>query len=135
MSAHMKMRHTRDDDHEICRVVIEISKREKRISYIPLDNIAKLEEFLKKYSSEEDPEAVDWRVLAKERIEKYKKGGLVLRGARYREGISQKKLAEKTGISQDNISKIENGKRTVGEKVAKKLAKALRIDYRLFLVS
>ncbi len=73
------------------------------------------------------------RTLAKERLAKYKKVGLVLRGARYHKGVSQKKLAEKTGISQDNISKIENGKRTVGEKVAKILAKALHIDYHQFL--
>ena len=52
------------------------------------------------------------------RIEKYKKAGFVLRGARYRENMSQIKLAQKSGVHQNEISKIENGKRTVGEKVA-----------------
>ncbi len=64
-------------------------------------------------------------------VEKYKKAGLVVRGMRYREGISQKELAKRSGVNQTEISKIENGKRTVGVKVAKRLAKALNIDYLL----
>ena len=67
------------------------------------------------------------------RIAKYKKAGLALRGARYREGLSQKELAKRTGISQENISKMENGQRPIGEKVAKKLAKALHISFQLLV--
>ncbi len=62
-----------------------------------------------------------------------KEAEMVLRGARFRESISQKELAELSGVSQDNISRIENGKRKVGEKVAKKLAKPLKINYILLL--
>lgn len=69
-----------------------------------------------------------WEDLAKERIAKYKKSGIALRGARYREGMSQKELGKRTGISQDNISRMENGKRAIGEQGAKKLAKVLSID-------
>ncbi len=75
----------------------------------------------------------EWEEVAKNRIEKYKKSGLVLRGARYREGLSQVELAKKSGVGQNEISKIENGKRGVGEKVAKKLAKALNFDFQLLL--
>ena len=71
--------------------------------------------------------------LAKDRIEKYKKSGLVLRGACYREGLSQFALANKSGVGQNEISKIENGKRGVGEKVAKKLGLALNFDFHLLL--
>lgn len=78
-------------------------------------------------------EATPWEELAKDRLEKYKKAGLVLRGARFRENMSQKELAKRSGVSQDNISRIENGKRVVGEKVAKKLAKPLKINYHLLL--
>lgn len=53
---------------------------------------------------------------------------------RYREGMSQKELAARSGVHQNEISKIENGKRTVGEKVAKRLAKVLRFNYELLLV-
>lgn len=78
-------------------------------------------------------EAIPWEKIAADRIAKYKKAGLVLRGARYREGMSQKELAKRCHISQDNLSKIENGKRPVEEKVSKRLAEALHFDYRLLL--
>jgi ribosome-binding protein aMBF1 (putative translation factor) len=125
MLAHMRVHPT--DLH--VKIIIEMPNS-KKISYISAENIGKLEAFLEKYS-EEDDKPVAWEVLAKERIEKYKKAGLVLRGMRYREDLSQKELAKRSGVSQNEISKIENGKRTVGEKVAKRLAEALNIDYRL----
>lgn len=78
-------------------------------------------------------EATPWETLAADRIKKHTRAGLALRGARYREGLSQKELAKQCGISQDNLSRMENGKRVIGEKVAKKLAKALNIDYRLLI--
>lgn len=59
--------------------------------------------------------------------------GLVLKGARAREDMTQKQLAEKTGIRQHHISEMENGKRVIGKDVAQKLAKALDTDYRHFL--
>lgn len=76
-----------------------------------------------------------WEELAASRIKKYGKAGLVLRGARFREGLSQKELAKQCGVSQENISKIENGCRPMGERGAKKLAKALKIDYKFLLES
>lgn len=54
----------------------------------------------KKKYAEDDDTPVAWEVLAKEIIEKYKKSGLVLRGMRYREELSQKLLAEASGITQ-----------------------------------
>ncbi len=71
--------------------------------------------------------------MAKERIAKHKKAGLVLRGMRYRESMSQNELAKRSGVHQNEISKIENGKRTVGEKVAKRLAETLHFNYQLLL--
>ena len=107
----------------------------KESYHIPKAAIRKLSSFLKELETEITPweKATPWEVLAEDRIEKYKKSGLVLRGARYREGISQVKLAELTGVHQNEISKIENGKRGVGEKVAKRLAKALKVNYLLLL--
>lgn len=46
---------------------------------------------------------------------------------------TQKKLAKATGISQADISKMVNGKRTIGRQVAIKLGKALGVDHRRFL--
>jgi DNA-binding XRE family transcriptional regulator len=60
--------------------------------------------------------------------------GTVLKGARLREGLTQKLLAEKTGIPQRHISEMETGKRQVGRKRAEILSDALNIsDYRMLL--
>jgi DNA-binding XRE family transcriptional regulator len=60
-------------------------------------------------------------------------GGVAIRGARGKEGLTQKQLAELTGIAQHHISEMENGKRPIGKETARKLASALNIDYRVFL--
>jgi DNA-binding XRE family transcriptional regulator len=59
--------------------------------------------------------------------------GITLAGARGREGLTQRELAKLTGIPQRHISEMENGKRTIGKEVAKKLGKALNISYKAFL--
>lgn len=59
--------------------------------------------------------------------------GVFLAGARYREDLSQRALAEMTGIPQHHISEMENGKRPVGKANARKPAEALNVDYRMFL--
>jgi len=110
----------------ICKVIIEMPGKVKKLAFVSAQHLQKLETFLDKYG---ESETVSWEKLAKDDIAKYGKAGIALRGARYREGFSQKELARRTGISQDNISKMENGKRPIGEKVAKKLAKVLRIDF------
>jgi len=60
-------------------------------------------------------------------------GGVSIRGGRGKEGLTQKQLAEMTGIAQHHISEMENGKRPIGKDTAKKLAKALNMEYRVFL--
>ncbi len=59
--------------------------------------------------------------------------GVVLRGYRNRESLTQKQLSELTGIQQRHISELEHGKRQAGKEWAKKLAAALNCDYRRFL--
>lgn len=129
MSAHTREHST--DTQKFFSVVVNLHNS-KRSYNIPLSHQKELEKVLEKYS-EDDDTPIAWEVLAKERIEKYRKSGLVLRGMRYREGLSQKHLAEASGITQNEISNIENGKRTVGKKVAEKLAKVLNFDYRMLL--
>jgi len=60
-------------------------------------------------------------------------GGVAIRGGRGKEGLTQKQLADLTGIAQHHISEMENGKRPIGKETAKKLAAALDVDYRVFL--
>lgn len=126
----MNQPHTKDLSPLV--IVIENSGRKQRRLF-PAKHLKKLETFLDTYGDTEI-ESVSWDELAKNRISKHKKAGLVLRGARYREGISQKELARRSGISQENISKMENGLRPIGEKVAKALAKALHITVELLLL-
>jgi DNA-binding XRE family transcriptional regulator len=57
----------------------------------------------------------------------------VLRGARYREGLTQKQLAAEVGVKVSHISEMERGKRPIGKEMARRLAKALHADYRVFL--
>ena len=59
--------------------------------------------------------------------------GAYLAGFRYREGITQADLAERTGIPRRHISEMENGKRPIGKQNARKLADVLHIEPRLLL--
>jgi ribosome-binding protein aMBF1 (putative translation factor) len=123
MLAHTKRRPIKQVTY---KVTIEMPGKTKRSALVSSEHMQKLENFLDKYG---ESDSIPWEKLAEDRIKKYGKPAIALRGARYREGLSQKELARRTGITQDNISKMENGKRVIGEKVAKKLAKALNIDF------
>ena len=59
--------------------------------------------------------------------------GAALRGARKREGLTQKQLADLLGISQAHISEMERGKRPIGKEMARRLAKVMQVDYRILL--
>ena len=59
--------------------------------------------------------------------------GHALRGLRSRDELTQKRLAEMLGIKPSHISEMEHGKRPIGKVMAKRLAKALRTDYDVFL--
>lgn len=59
--------------------------------------------------------------------------GSYLSGARFREGLTQAALSERTGIPRRHISEMENGKRPIGKANARKLSKALNLDPRVLL--
>jgi len=65
--------------------------------------------------------------------DQYTRIGSNLKGARYKNGFTQEELANKLKITQGDLSKMENGKRTIGVKMAKRLANILNVDCRLFL--
>ena len=58
---------------------------------------------------------------------------VALRAYRTRENLTQRQLAELTGIPQRHLSEMENGKRVIGKELAKRLGKALQTDYKFFL--
>ena len=77
--------------------------------------------------------SIPWREVAKESIEKYTEAGLALRGARFREGLTQKQLADKLDILPHHVSLMEHGKRAISKKMALRLAEVLNVNYKVFL--
>jgi len=85
-------------------------------------------DFLKQFPSAEP--TVSAAEVFRDLDEKYGKAGAVLKGARLRESFTQKELAEKIRIEQADLSKMENGKLSIGRERAKRLAQVLKSDYR-----
>lgn len=56
-----------------------------------------------------------------------------LKGLRYRENLTQIEFAKKLGLSQSNLSAIENGKRAIGKLLATKIERKFKVNYRHFL--
>jgi DNA-binding XRE family transcriptional regulator len=59
--------------------------------------------------------------------------GSAIRGLRLREGLTQEQLAHLLGVKRNNLSEMENGKRPIGKNMAKRLAKILKTNYKVFL--
>jgi len=94
--------------------------------------MAKAVDVLKTLGFVDTTDTIPWR----EAFPEYKDEdlpGVCLRGSRYKEGLTQKQLAEMIGIPQRHISMMENGKRPIGKEMAKRLGKALNIGYKVFL--
>ena len=98
----------------------------------PIVNMAQAIENLKPLGFLDTSDSVPWREAYPECSEA-QLIGKALAGARYREGLTQIKLSELTGIPQRHISEMENGKRPIGKEMAKRLGKALSISYKVFL--
>ena len=79
-----------------------------------------------------DPDPVTWEEAFPE-YEERELPGITLSGARDKEDLTQKEFSGITGIPQCHISEMENGKRPIGVKTAKKFGEALNINYRVFL--
>lgn len=62
-----------------------------------------------------------------------KRPAAILRGYRNRDRLSQVALAKKLGITQSDISTLENARRPISKKMAEKLAKIFQTSYRVFL--
>lgn len=68
-----------------------------------------------------------------EEIKAEKTPGKLLKAYRLRAGLSVVELAAAAGTKHPNISAMENDRRKIGLKMAKKLGKALKVDYIKFL--
>jgi DNA-binding XRE family transcriptional regulator len=115
-------------------ISIQINKGKKRKLYlVPKDTAHAVEAMLDRLDESDDNGSIPATELFPDLKDPQKTAGIALRGVRLRLGITQKQMAEKTKISQGDISKIEKGERPVGKKLAMRIGKALGIDYKRFL--
>lgn len=107
---------------------------------IPRDKQANIRELIEnvltlvdiRYSIQAKPEESDETIPLEELFPDLHSGSAI-RGLRYREELTQAQLAEKIGVKRHHISEMENGKRPIGKEMAKRLAKALNTNYKVFL--
>lgn len=119
MQAHTKKRHTND-------ALVSLKLR------VHPNNVERIKRYVAKIEPEFSPNiSVD--EFFSTHFSGESKPSVSLRGLRYREDITQRQLAEATGIPQRHISEMETGKRTIGKEIARKLAAVLNADYRSFL--
>ena len=65
--------------------------------------------------------------------EESNKGAVLLRGFRARDDLTQTELAVKVGTTQSVIAEMESGKRSIGKKMAQKLALCFATRYQEFI--
>ncbi|HTM64236.1 MAG TPA: helix-turn-helix transcriptional regulator [Gammaproteobacteria bacterium] len=80
-----------------------------------------------------DDKAPSLKSLFNKLDEQYTKAGVLLKGLRLRENLSQIEFAKKIDVTQANLSKMENGKRPIGKIIAKRIEKVFGTNYRYFL--
>lgn len=66
-------------------------------------------------------------------ISKYGEPGVLLKGLRHKEGLNQVEFAKIIGVTQTNLSAMENERRAIGKDIAKRIMEHFGVDYRLFL--
>ncbi|MCR4665664.1 MAG: helix-turn-helix domain-containing protein [Desulfovibrio sp.] len=98
---------------------------------VPSALVTEVRNFMRERGIAEEHDFIPWREAAN--ITDEELPATCLRGARYREGLTQQKLSDMTGIPKRHISEMENRKRPIGKHNARKLADALRIDARYLL--
>ena len=94
--------------------------------------ITKINELLVQLDSWKEETRVLGEITKKDESYKYAPSAL-LRKLRETAQTSQVELAEMLGIHRANLTAIENGRRSIGKKLAMKLGKIFEIDYKRFL--
>jgi|SRR5579872_818666 len=77
--------------------------------------------------------SIPWRNAFKNEIEERGEGGMMLRAHRRNKNVTQKQFAEAIGVKQHHVSEMENGKRSIGKEIAKRVGSYFNKDYRRFL--
>ena len=119
MQAHTRKRHTESSDSDMARFIG------------PPDKIGEVRRFAASLGLTDIEDTIDYRDAFPEFAGKEQQ--VAVRAYRVREGLTQDQLARLTGIARRHISDMENGRRSVGKENARKLARALNVDYRMLL--
>jgi DNA-binding XRE family transcriptional regulator len=116
-------------------IKIEVSQGKKRKLYlVSAADAAAVEVILGRLNDRSsDEDYVDAEVLSPHLKDPIKGPATSFHGIRLRHGLTQKQMAEKIGVSQSDVSKMEKGERPIGKKIAMRIGEALGIDYRRFL--
>ena|ERR1700733_12242443 len=80
-----------------------------------------------------DEELIDSDEVFSELNAKYTKSGALLKGIRARENVTQVEMARRLGVTQSDISQMENGRRVIGKIIAKRIEALFGVSYRIFL--
>lgn len=88
---------------------------------------------MERYKVKSDDQYISVDDLFSDLTQEYGEPGVLLKGLRYREGLSQIEFAKKLNIGQTNLSAMENGRRAIGKELAKRIADLFGVDYRIFL--
>lgn len=88
---------------------------------------------MKKYKVPKSDDCLRVETVFKDLIKEHGEPPVLLRGLRHREGLTQVEFAKKIEVTQANLSAMENGRRSIGKEVAKRIAKKFDVDYRIFL--
>jgi ribosome-binding protein aMBF1 (putative translation factor) len=117
--------------------LIEISIRDgskRKLFLVSADKAGAIETLIRDVEKNEDGDELhDIGEAFPELRDPEQRRFITFRSIRTKTGLTQLQLAEKLGISQADVSKIERGKRTIGKALAKKIEKEFGIDYRRFL--
>lgn len=118
---------------------IRIEGEAGRVQFIPSHishaKILKIEKVLRRLveASEDYMTADEMHTILKKNDPLIGTPGGAIRAYRLREELTQAELAKKSGVRQGHLSEMEQNRRPIGVKVAKRLAKVLRCNYRRFL--
>ena len=120
--------------HHIDTVKVTVgSGRNARIFMLPLSQRRQVEKFIAAHSDDDSEDLVPAEVVFPELLDPIMGPAMSLRGSRHKADMTQKELAKKMKLKQHHLSEMEHGKRPIGKKMAQRLAKALKCDYRVFL--
>lgn len=117
MSGHMKKHHIR----QTANVVWHGSRYAVPVSVI------------EKYKIEADDQLESIDDVFGDLISEHGEAAALLKGLRTKEGLNQVDFAKAVNMTQQNLSAMENGRRSIGKEIAKRIAKKFGVDYRIFL--